>query len=495
MADAPVSIKTGNIASQTIHTREKIGNLCKRLLCYIVDNKKSSQSIKDVVGTIGGDTKKVVDLIFILESLGMITRISKNTYIYTGFRGMIQRLCEFVQNKIKKNKNYDQNIKFMSEDLSIGDKGLSIKSSLYLGKVISTIVFSVLLDTNKTIQRGEVDSLFEEYSQYLKDSSSSSKNIVNDMINLLIAMNLVEKNDSNDNLVWSGPDCINSVGLNNDNIYDVDDIRDILKPKNINYEAKELTYFKNVLKDEISSNRFVLKSENFAKEQQTESYKKDPNSSLNLYPFSSFEIGGYAFLKGKTWQHLMTKPYAIIGRCTAKDMNNKKYKWEVDVNLVNSPSVSRQHAVILYNYEDECFEIKCLSKKNPVKVGDYSYDCKDKACPLESKSLITLGGESFYFFLPNLPSEKPMEIEKDKKEEEKEGSIKEEEEEKGEGEGEEGEGEEKEIKEEEVEEERIKLEDEEEAEQRNGEKEKNEMEEEDDIEDDDEDDAMEIEES
>ena len=37
------------------------------------------------------------------------------------------------------------------------------------------------------------------------------------------------------------------------------------------------------------------------------------------------------------------------------------------------------------------FEIKCLSKKNPVKVGDYSYDCKDKACPLESKSLITLG--------------------------------------------------------------------------------------------------------
>ncbi len=37
------------------------------------------------------------------------------------------------------------------------------------------------------------------------------------------------------------------------------------------------------------------------------------------------------------------------------------------------------------------FEIKCLSKKNPVKVGEYSYDFKDKACPLESKTLITLG--------------------------------------------------------------------------------------------------------
>ena len=99
-----------------------------------------------------------------------------------------------------------------------------------------------------------------------------------------------DRNDSNDNLMWAGPDCINSVGVNNDNMHDIDDIRDILKPKNINYEAKELTYFKNVLKDEISSNRFVLKPENFAKEQQNESYKKDPNSSLNLYPFSSFEV-------------------------------------------------------------------------------------------------------------------------------------------------------------------------------------------------------------
>jgi len=38
-----------------------------------------------------------------------------------------------------------------------------------------------------------VEALFEESSQYLKDSSSTSKNIVNDMISLLIALNLVEK--------------------------------------------------------------------------------------------------------------------------------------------------------------------------------------------------------------------------------------------------------------------------------------------------------------
>jgi len=95
----------------------------------------------------------------------------------------------------------------------------------------------------------------------------------------------------------------------------------------------------------------------------------------------------------------------------------KKYKWEVDVDLSNSPSISRQHAVILYNYEDECFEIKCLSKKNPVKVGEYSYDFKDKACPLESKTLITLGGECFFFYLPNISVDKPQDADQEKKEE------------------------------------------------------------------------------
>jgi len=416
MADAPVNIKTGSLSSQTIHTREKIGNLCKRLLCYIVENKKYRQSIKDIVPAIGGDVKKVVELVFILESIGLITRIQKNAFVYTGFQGMIQRLIEFAQQKQKKGKVQDQSFRLFSEDLNIGDKGVSIKSSIYLGKVISRIIYSALLEPNKTISRGEVEALFEEYSQHLKDSSSTSKNIVNDMINLLIALNLVEKNDSNDNLTWSGPDCINSAGVNNDNLNDIDNLYELLKPKNVNYDAKELAYFKNILKDEITNNRVNIKPEDFIKESKVEEYKKDPNSSLNLYPFSSFEQGGYALLKGKTWQYLMTKPSAIIGRAATKD-SSKKYKWEVDVDLSNSPSISRQHAVILYNYEDECFEIKCLSKKNPVKVGEYSYDFKDKACPLESKTLITLGGECFFFYLPNISVDKPQDADQEKKEE------------------------------------------------------------------------------
>ena len=41
--------------------------------------------------TIQGDTKKVLDCLFILDHLGLITRISKNKFVYSGFKGMIQK--------------------------------------------------------------------------------------------------------------------------------------------------------------------------------------------------------------------------------------------------------------------------------------------------------------------------------------------------------------------------------------------------------------------
>lgn len=58
------------------------------------------------------------------------------------------------------------------------------------------------------------------------------------------------------------------------------------------------------------------------------------------------------------------------------------------------------------------FEIKCLSKKFPIKVdGNYSTH-RDKAVPLTVRTLITIGTESFYF-LQALPT-KPEEIDEKK---------------------------------------------------------------------------------
>ena len=38
------------------------------------------------------DSKKVIDIIFIMEGLGLVTRVSKNKLIFTGLRGMTNQL-------------------------------------------------------------------------------------------------------------------------------------------------------------------------------------------------------------------------------------------------------------------------------------------------------------------------------------------------------------------------------------------------------------------
>jgi len=185
-------------------------------------------------------------------------------------------------------------------------------------------------------------------------------------------------------------------------------------------ETKEMAFFSNLLKEEISSHKLTLFSDrhkidhsaqSMNSDSNSQNFLKDANTNLNLYHHTNFENGGFALLKAKNWQYLMQKPYCMIGRSVnPKELPSKtrKYKWHVDVDLVTNGNVSRQHAVILYNFEQENYEIKCLSKKNPVKVGDFFFFFKDKPCPLTSKTMITIGNESFVFYLPNSPAEKPQ---------------------------------------------------------------------------------------
>ena len=43
--------------------------------------------------------------------------------------------------------------------------------------------------------------------------------------------------------------------------------------------------------------------------------------------------------------------------------------WHVDLDLGHLKKVSRQHALIIYNFEASLWEIKCISRKYPVFVG------------------------------------------------------------------------------------------------------------------------------
>lgn len=48
------------------------------------------------------DIKKIVEILFILEGLGFITRVSKKNFIFTGIQGMASRIIEVVISSITK---------------------------------------------------------------------------------------------------------------------------------------------------------------------------------------------------------------------------------------------------------------------------------------------------------------------------------------------------------------------------------------------------------
>lgn len=60
-------------------------------------------------------------------------------------------------------------------------------------------------------------------------------------------------------------------------------------------------------------------------------------------------------------------------------------------------AVSRQHAVIAYNFETGKWEIRCLSKRNNVKVDGERIVWGDHNVWLKNKSEVSIGSEKFVF--------------------------------------------------------------------------------------------------
>ena len=99
-------------------------------------------------------------------------------------------------------------------------------------------------------------------------------------------------------------------------------------------------------------------------------FKKEPPKTLT----QSFDNSGFAMFKGRNWRFFMQKLYCIIGRSPVNYKKKgkqlgMKVVWHVDVDLGHLRKVSRQHALIIYNFEEETFEVKCLSRKYPVYVN------------------------------------------------------------------------------------------------------------------------------
>jgi len=105
----------------------------------------------------------------------------------------------------------------------------------------------------------------------------------------------------------------------------------------------------------------------------------------------------------------MKKLYCIIGRSPVKNgvlLNNdlidtdmQNTTWLIDVDLGQQRKVSKQHALICYNFFHSVFEIKNLSKKFKIKVNGESLNYGEET-QLTNKSLIQISNQDFYFLLP-----------------------------------------------------------------------------------------------
>ena len=149
---------------------------------------------------------------------------------------------------------------------------------------------------------------------------------------------------------------------------------------------------------------------------------------------SETEDCGFALLKGNNWNYYMKKLNCIIGRAppniignsskflnqflsidllgintfsvvdanSSNDQNGNKTgysNWYVDIDLGQNKKISKQHALIIYNFQTCSFEIKNLSKKCPIKVNGELLKYNEEI-PLSSKSVIHIGNHEFYFMLP-----------------------------------------------------------------------------------------------
>jgi len=101
----------------------------------------------------------------------------------------------------------------------------------------------------------------------------------------------------------------------------------------------------------------------------------------------------------------MPKLYCIIGRSPVNYKKKGKQLgvkvvWYVDVDLGHLRKVSRQHALIIFNFEKEYFELKCLSRKYPVLLNREAINFTDEARALKSGDIVAISSESFFFMLP-----------------------------------------------------------------------------------------------
>ena len=82
----------------SVSLREKLGTLVKKFIRYMDDNKNIIFHFGTLVqeaSNILKDFKRSLEILFYLEGIGIITRVTEHHVVFVGLRGMTRKLYEY----------------------------------------------------------------------------------------------------------------------------------------------------------------------------------------------------------------------------------------------------------------------------------------------------------------------------------------------------------------------------------------------------------------
>lgn len=284
------------------------------------------------------------------------------------------------------------------EQIIVQDKIIQMLPYEMLSELISEIIFETLLNAQKIYPKKTIETKFEKMMAEIKDSSSKLSLI--EAQKILEAIHLLDTSESPANAMWIGPDCINLTGVTHAIIKSTKNIEDVVVD---HYRTFKQTFPYEINQRESS---FFLSVYNLLCTESKTAVDKfairgDGTDFKEFTEAEPFDKLGFAALKNKNVNFIIDQPIVIIGSSKSLDKTKSEYSWEVDLDLFPDPYVSKQHALIAFNFQTEKFEIRCLSSTNPIKVKDKILSSKDDPRPMDENCFIRIGKQTLWFTITN----------------------------------------------------------------------------------------------
>eukprot|EP00742_Colponemidia_sp_Colp-10_P003283 GILJ01003494.1.p1 GENE.GILJ01003494.1~~GILJ01003494.1.p1 ORF type:complete len:425 (+),score=54.97 GILJ01003494.1:215-1489(+) len=335
--------------------------------------------------------RRLYDVLNILEGVGLVARMERKQYKWEGLSGMATAFRgdsgpDKSQRSLLQKQLYLTDVK----DEEDNDDTTSRKNLSVLGYLGQQFVRLLLHSDQRTVTLDKAG--VELFGETERESRHSRR--LYDIVNILSAVGLVERFDVNGRSCfrWKGPLINDTAEMPADRTYfksclDNSDVMSELSPfqdrpfRGSDEPTVEYAY-KSVKESKPPVTQFAT-----------------AQFDIPSLPDGDFEKVGFAKLQGSAWTCLVRKCHTILGRASRRCATARGL-WQVDVDLGTDRRVSRQHAVISFNFETRAFEIRCLSKLHSIQVNGKQIRREDGPVALSSRSLIRINDELMYFLLP-----------------------------------------------------------------------------------------------